>query len=354
MDRENTLRTLLKSCAGLDGTVRERAAQGKLSFEELAEIMDSYELTEEEYSILTDWFIAEGLVYPAQETVTASSAAGDDVDSSDFVRMYLRDASRYPLLTPERETELGKLVEEGDRDARKELINSNLRLVVSIARRYQGRGLSLLDLIQEGNIGLIRAVEKYDYTKGYKFSTYATWWIRQAVTRSIADDSRLIRIPVHMFELINKIDKTARDLNQELGRDATNEEIAQRLSIETRKVKEAKKYAENVVSLDSPVSEEDDGRLGDFIPDETSPSPEDAVTALLLRDAIRQALSTLTRRESEVISLRFGIGYDRPYTLEEVGDRFGVTRERIRQIESKALRKLRFPQRLNLLKNFYS
>ncbi|MBO4359475.1 MAG: sigma-70 family RNA polymerase sigma factor [Eubacteriaceae bacterium] len=354
MDRENDIKELVEKYPELFSAVREASSSQKMRFEELSELMESYDLADEEGILLTEHFVNAGQV-ESPESVAAENpdSSGDEVDGSDFIRMYLKDASKYPLLTFEEETELGQRIMNGDREARKTLINSNLRLVVSIARRYQGRGLSLLDLIQEGNIGLMKAVEKYDYTKGYKFSTYATWWIRQGVTRAIADGSRQIRIPVHMFELINRIDKAARELNLTLGRDATDAEIAEKLALDIRKVKEAKKYAETVVSLDSPVSEEEDGRIGDFIPDETSPSPEDVVTALMLREAINKALSTLTPKEAEIISLRFGIGYDRPYTLEEVGEKFKVTRERIRQIESKGLRKLRFPQRLNLLKNFY-
>ena len=354
MDRENDIRELMEKYPELFSAVRESSEASRMRFENLSELMEASDLTDEEGVLVTEYFVNSGMVEsPESVAAEVDESGSDEVDGSDFIRMYLRDASKYPLLTFEEETDLGKRIAEGDREARNRLINSNLRLVVSIARRYQGRGLSLLDLIQEGNIGLMKAVEKYDYTKGYKFSTYATWWIRQGVTRAIADGSRQIRIPVHMFELINRIDKTARELNLTLGRDATDAEIASKLSMDIRKVKEAKKYAETVVSLDSPVSEEEDGRIGDFIPDETSPSPEDVVTALMLREAINKALSTLTPKEAEIISLRFGIGYDRPYTLEEVGEKFKVTRERIRQIESKGLRKLRFPQRLNLLKNFY-
>lgn len=354
MDRENDIRELMEKYPELFSAVRESSEASRMRFENLSELMEASDLTDEEGVLVTEYFVNSGMVEsPESVAAEADESGSDEVDGSDFIRMYLRDASKYPLLTFEEETDLGRRIAEGDREARNRLINSNLRLVVSIARRYQGRGLSLLDLIQEGNIGLMKAVEKYDHTKGYKFSTYATWWIRQGVTRAIADGSRQIRIPVHMFELINRIDKTARELNLTLGRDATDAEIASKLSLDIRKVKEAKKYAETVVSLDSPVSEEEDGRIGDFIPDETSPSPEDVVTALMLREAINKALSTLTPKEAEIISLRFGIGYDRPYTLEEVGEKFKVTRERIRQIESKGLRKLRFPQRLNLLKNFY-
>ena len=355
MDRENDIKELMEKYPELFSAVRENASSSKMRFEDLSELMENHDLPDEDGIRLTEYFVSAGMVESPESVAedAAEDSPSDEVDGSDFIRMYLKDASKYPLLTFEEETELGEKIARGDRQAREKLINSNLRLVVSIARRYQGRGLSLLDLIQEGNIGLMKAVEKYDYTKGYKFSTYATWWIRQGVTRAIADGSRQIRIPVHMFELINRIDKTARELNLTLGRDATDAEIAEKLSLDIRKVKEARKYAETVVSLDSPVSEEEDGRIGDFIPDETSPSPEDVVTALMLREAINKALSTLTPKEAEIISLRFGIGYERPYTLEEVGEKFKVTRERIRQIESKGLRKLRFPQRLNLLKNFY-
>ena len=330
---------LKEKFADIIGKVREATAEkGPLRFEELAEMLEPHNLSADDNSILTELLLSEGLVVsPAEEAPEIDLTAADELDSTDAVRLYLRDAAKYELLTADEETDLAVRIADGDEAARKRLICCNLRLVVSIAKRYQGRGLPFLDLIQEGNLGLIKAVEKFDYTKGYKFSTYATWWIRQAVSRSIADDSRLIRIPVHMFELINSISKVSKTLNQQLGREATDEEIAEILKITPKKVKEARKYGENVVSLDTPVSEEDDGRLGDFIPDESTPSPEDEVTILMLREAIEETLKTLEPREAEVLRLRFGIGQDRAYTLDEIGKQLGVTRERIRQIETKAL-----------------
>jgi RNA polymerase primary sigma factor len=271
---------------------------------------------------------------------------------SDPVRMYLKEIGRIPLLIFEEEIELAKRVEKGDHEAKKKLINSNLRLVVSIAKKYIGRGLTLLDLIQEGNQGLIRAVEKYDWRRGYKFSTYATWWIRQSVTRAIADQARTIRIPVHMVENINRFLRSQRKLMQELGREPTPEEVAKVLGIEPDKALEIIKISQNPASLEAPVGDEEDSRLGDFIHDSSAPTLFDSASRELLKELIMQVLATLTDRERKVLMLRFGLDDGRSRTLEEVGKEFKVTRERIRQIEAKALRKLRHPSRGNKLKDY--
>ncbi|MBU3979020.1 RNA polymerase sigma factor RpoD [Patescibacteria group bacterium] len=271
---------------------------------------------------------------------------------SDPVRMYLKEIGRIPLLIFKEEIDLAKRVEKGDNEAKKKLINSNLRLVVSIAKKYIGRGLSLLDLIQEGNQGLIRAVEKYDWRRGYKFSTYATWWIRQSVTRAIADQARTIRIPVHMVENINRFLRSQRKLMQELGREPTPEEVAKVLGIEPDKALEIIKISQNPASLEAPVGDEEDSRLGDFIHDSSAPTLFDAASRELLKEQVNQVLSTLTEREKKVLELRFGLDDGRSRTLEEVGKEFKVTRERIRQIEAKALRKLHHPSRGNKLKDY--
>lgn len=274
------------------------------------------------------------------------------VMSDDPVKLYLKEIGGYPLLTIEEEIELAKRIEEGDEYAKKSLAESNLRLVVSIAKRYVGRGLSFLDLIQEGNLGLIKAVDKFDYTKGYKFSTYATWWIRQAITRSIADQSRTIRIPVHMSEVINKTYRVSRTLLQELGREPTEQELAEAMNLPVEKVREILKVSADPISLDTPIGEEDDSHLGDFIKDDTIVGPEDAAAYSVLQDQISKLLDTLTEREQRVLILRFGLKDGRTRTLEEVGKEFNVTRERIRQIEAKALRKLRHPSRARMLKGY--
>jgi len=271
---------------------------------------------------------------------------------NDPVRMYLKEIGRVPLLSAQEEIELAKRIEQGDEEAKRRLAEANLRLVVSIAKRYVGRGMLFLDLIQEGNMGLIKAVEKFDYNKGYKFSTYATWWIRQAITRAIADQARTIRIPVHMVETINKLIRVSRQLLQDLGREPLPEEIAEEMNLSTEKVREIMKIAQEPVSLETPIGEEDDSHLGDFIEDQDALAPSDAAAYELLKEQLEDVLDTLTEREENVLRLRFGLDDGRTRTLEEVGKVFGVTRERIRQIEAKALRKLRHPSRSKRLKDF--
>ena len=276
----------------------------------------------------------------------------DGIAIDDPVRMYLKEIGRVPLLTAEEEVKYAKLMEEGDEEAKRRLAEANLRLVVSIAKRYVGRGMLFLDLIQEGNLGLIKAVEKFDYHKGYKFSTYATWWIRQAITRAIADQARTIRIPVHMVETINKLIRVQRQLIQELGRDPSPEEIAKEMDIPVERVREILKISQEPVSLETPIGEEEDSHLGDFIEDEEALAPAEAASFFLLREQLEDVLGTLTPREKKVLQLRFGLEDGRSRTLEEVGQEFGVTRERIRQIEAKALRKLRHPSRSKKLKDY--
>ncbi len=276
----------------------------------------------------------------------------DGISIDDHVKMYLKEIGKVDLLSAEEETELAKKMAEGDENAKKRLAEANLRLVVSIAKRYVGRGMLFLDLIQEGNLGLIRAVDKFDYTKGYKFSTYATWWIRQAITRAIADQARTIRIPVHMVETINKLVRVSRQLVQELGREPTPEELAKGLNMSVEKVREISKISQEPVSLETPIGEEEDSHLGDFIPDDDAPAPSEAASFVLLKEQLSDVLKTLTPREAKVLKLRFGLDDGRQRTLEEVGKEFDVTRERIRQIEAKALRKLRHPSRSKKLKDF--
>ena len=286
------------------------------------------------------------------EDELADLSVPDSVSIDDPVRMYLKEIGKVPLLSTTEEAELAQRMSEGDADAKQRLAEANLRLVVSIAKRYVGRGMLFLDLIQEGNLGLIKAVEKFDYTKGYKFSTYATWWIRQAITRAIADQARTIRIPVHMVETINKLIRVTRQLVQELGRDPLPEEIAKELNMPIDKVGEIMKIAQEPVSLETPIGEEEDSHLGDFIQDNETPAPQDAATFRLLKEQLVDVLSTLTPREEKVLRLRFGLDNGRARTLEEVGKEFNVTRERIRQIEAKALRKLRHPSRSKKLKDY--
>ena len=276
----------------------------------------------------------------------------DGINIDDPVRMYLREIGRIPLLTYDEELELAKRVLDGDEEAKKRLVEANLRLVVSIAKKYVGRGMLFLDLIQEGNMGLIKAVEKFDYRKGYKFSTYATWWIRQAITRAIADQARTIRIPVHMVETINRLIRTSRHLLQQLGREPSTEEIAKEMELPVEKVVEIQKIAQDPVSLETPIGEEDDSHLGDFIQDDDSPAPHDSASYTLLREQLEDVMHTLTPREAKVLKLRFGLEDGKARTLEEVGREFMVTRERIRQIEAKALRKLRHPSRSKRLRDY--
>ena len=302
-----------------------------------------------------DLFIEEEMELDEEEEIDVEHldlSVPEGVSLEDPVRMYLKEIGKIPLLGMEDEVELAKKMELGDPEARKRLAESNLRLVVSIAKRYVGRGMQFLDLIQEGNLGLIKAVEKFDYTKGYKFSTYATWWIRQAITRAIADQARTIRIPVHMVETINRLVRTSRQLLQELGREPTTEEIAARLDLPVERVSEIMKMSQEPVSLETPIGEEEDSHLGDFIQDDNVLVPQDAAAFTLLHEQLMEVLLTLTEREQKVLRLRFGLDDGRPRTLEEVGKQFNVTRERIRQIEAKARRKLRHPSRSKKLKDY--
>lgn len=305
--------------------------------------------TDEEEPALDEDVIAEG-----EEVEKIDFTDTGDISSTtqDTVKMYLKDIGKVPLLSAEEEIELAKRMEAGDEAAKKKLAESNLRLVVSIAKRYVGRGMLFLDLIQEGNLGLLKAVEKFDYRKGYKFSTYATWWIRQAITRAIADQARTIRIPVHMVETINKVTRVSRDLLQKLGREPLPEEVGEVMGLPKERVQEIMKIAQEPVSLETPIGEEEDSHLGDFIQDESIPTPVEATNQTLLHEQLDDVVSTLTEREQRVIKLRFGWDDGRPRTLEEVGKEFNVTRERIRQIEAKALRKLRHPNRSRKLKDF--
>ncbi|HBV86061.1 RNA polymerase sigma factor RpoD [Desulfosporosinus sp.] len=287
-----------------------------------------------------------------EEEAEVDLTVPEGVGIDDPVRMYLKEIGRVPLLSADEEIELAKRMEEGDEEAKRRLAEANLRLVVSIAKRYVGRGMLFLDLIQEGNLGLIKAVEKFDYVKGFKFSTYATWWIRQAITRAIADQARTIRIPVHMVETINKLIRVSRQLLQELGREPAPEEIAKVMDIPVERVREIMKIAQEPVSLETPIGEEEDSHLGDFIPDDDAPAPAEAASFILLKEQLEEVLETLTPREEKVLRLRFGLDDGRTRTLEEVGQEFGVTRERIRQIEAKALRKLRHPSRSKKLKDY--
>ena len=294
----------------------------------------------------------EELEEVTEEEMNETEAMADTFSTDDPVRMYLKEIGKVPLLTPEEEQDLAKRMAEGDEEAKRRMAEANLRLVVSIAKRYVGRGMLFLDLIQEGNLGLIKAVEKFDYTKGYKFSTYATWWIRQAITRAIADQARTIRIPVHMVETINKVIRVSRQLLQELGHDPSAEEIAAEMNMPVDKVRDILKIAQEPVSLETPIGEEEDSHLGDFIPDEDASEPSEAASFSLLKEQLMEVLDTLTPREKKVLELRFGIVDGRTRTLEEVGKEFNVTRERIRQIEAKALRKLRHPSRSKKLRDF--
>ena len=313
--------------------------------------VDVLRLGEEE--IEPDLFLEEEMEEEEEITVDPMDlSVPDGISLADPIRMYLKEIGKIPLLSTEEEIELAKRMEKGDEEARKKLAEANLRLVVSIAKRYAGRGMQFLDLIQEGNLGLIKAVEKFDYRKGYKFSTYATWWIRQAITRAIADQARTIRIPVHMVETINRLIRTSRQMVQELGREPTPEELAKKLDMPVERVREIKKISQDPVSLETPIGEEEDSHLGDFIQDDNVMVPADQATFTLLHEQLMESLETLTEREQQVLRLRFGLDDGRPRTLEEVGRVFHVTRERIRQIEAKALRKLRHPSRSKKLKDY--
>ena len=346
----------------------EKAKDGNMTYAELATKLDN--INPEQIDTVFDKFEEMGVdiiqddfdeepgaedldnIEEVEEIQNLTMANFEGVSVDDPVRMYLREIGKIPLLTFDEEIELAQKILEGDEDAKKKLSESNLRLVVSIAKKYVGRGMLFLDLIQEGNMGLIKAVEKFDYTKGYKFSTYATWWIRQAITRAIADQARTIRIPVHMVETINKLIRTSRDLLQRLGREPTPEEISKEIELPVEKVLEIQKIAQDPVSLETPIGEEDDSHLGDFIQDDDSPAPQDSVAYTLLKEQLEEVMNTLTPREAKVLKLRFGLEDGKARTLEEVGREFMVTRERIRQIEAKALRKLRHPSRSKKLRDY--
>ena len=351
----------------INNIIKEAKENGKMTYSDLAtklndvnpekmdEVFDEFE--KGGIDLLPDDFDEEPNIEDLKEVeelkldeITDTSYEGISVD--DPVRMYLREIGKIPLLTFDEELELAKRILEGDEEAKQKLAESNLRLVVSIAKKYVGRGMLFLDLIQEGNMGLIKAVEKFDYTKGFKFSTYATWWIRQAITRAIADQARTIRIPVHMVETINKLIRTSRNLLQQMGREPTPEEIAKEMEIPVEKVVEIQKIAQDPVSLETPIGEEEDSHLGDFIQDEDSPAPHDAASYTLLKEQLEEVMNTLTPREAKVLKLRFGLEDGKSRTLEEVGKEFNVTRERIRQIEAKALRKLRHPSRSKKLRDY--
>ncbi len=353
----------------------EKGKQGKLSSNDLEEVVEEMDFDIESLDKLYDTLENNGITLPGDLSAPEINEIESEVEAfgtsenmerileqeglaiDDPVRMYLKEIGRVPLLTPDRERELAEIMTNCEDEmqkqvAKQELVEANLRLVVSIAKRYVGKGMFFLDLIQEGNLGLMKAVDKFDYSKGYKFSTYATWWIRQAITRAIADQARTIRIPVHMVETIHKVSRYSRQMLQELGREATADEIGEKMGMSPEKVREIMKIAQDPVSLETPIGEEEDSHLGDFIPDEDTPAPSDAAASTILREVIEKELHTLTPREEHVIKLRFGLYDGRTRTLEEVGKEFDITRERIRQIEAKALRKLRHPSRARHLRGF--
>lgn len=343
--------------------IEKGRSKGVLTYKEIMDMLEEIDLEPEQIEKIYDSLETLGIDVVDEEDPAEDVDDDDDTDQSDNsilegvsvddpVRMYLKEIGKVPLLTAEEEVELAKRMESGDEMAKRKLAEANLRLVVSIAKRYVGRGMLFLDLIQEGNLGLIKAVEKYDYRKGFKFSTYATWWIRQAITRAIADQARTIRIPVHMVETINKLIRVSRQLLQEYGREPLPEEIAEEMGIPEEKVRDILKIAQEPVSLETPIGEEEDSHLGDFIPDDDAPAPAEAAAFTLLKEQLMEVLDTLTPREEKVLRLRFGLDDGRARTLEEVGKEFNVTRERIRQIEAKALRKLRHPSRSKKLKDF--
>ena len=353
----------------------EKGKQGKLSNSDLEEAVEGMNFDIDTLDKFYDALEDNGIALPDEISTSELNAIESEVEAfgtsenmerileqeglaiDDPVRMYLKEIGKVPLLTADRERELAEIMTTSDNEALKlaaknELVEANLRLVVSIAKRYVGKGMFFLDLIQEGNLGLMKAVDKFDYSKGYKFSTYATWWIRQAITRAIADQARTIRIPVHMVETIHKVSRYSRQMLQELGREATADEIGEKMGMSAEKVREIMKIAQDPVSLETPIGEEEDSHLGDFIPDEDTPAPSDAAATTILREVIERELHTLTPREEHVIKLRFGLYDGRTRTLEEVGKEFDITRERIRQIEAKALRKLRHPSRARHLRGF--
>lgn len=328
--------------------------KGAITTNAICDVLEKYETTpaQVEYVYKSMAEVGIQIIDEAERDKELYEQALSDISLDDPVKMYLKDIGEVPLLSADDEIELARRIQEGDEEAKKQLSEANLRLVVSIAKRYVGRGMLFLDLIQEGNIGLMKAVEKFDYQKGFKFSTYATWWIRQAITRAIADQARTIRIPVHMVETINKQVRATRQLLQRLGREPSPEEIAEYLGCSEERVREIQKIAQDPVSLETPIGEEEDSHLGDFIEDGTAPSPSDVAESNMLKEQLIQVLNTLTPREEKVLRLRYGLDDSHPRTLEEVGKEFNVTRERIRQIEAKALRKLRHPNRLKKLKDF--
>ena len=351
-DKKQVLKELLES----------GKQKGRLTTKEISDALEELDYDVEQVDKLYDTFEAYNIeiveddggesIAPASNEELESVLSADGISIDDPVKVYLKEIGRVPLLSAEEEVELAIRMSEGDVAAKKRLSEANLRLVVSIAKRYVGRGMQFLDLIQEGNLGLIKAVEKFDHTKGFKFSTYATWWIRQAITRAIADQARTIRIPVHMVETINKVKKVNSQLLHENGHEPTNEQIAEKLEMPVEKVREIMRVAQEPVSLETPIGEEEDSHLGDFIPDEDAPAPSDVASHTMLKEQLAEVLSTLTPLEEKVLRLRFGLEDGRSRTLEEVGKEFNVTRERIRQIEAKALRKLRHPSRSKKLKDF--
>ena len=367
-----------KTKADYVAELEKTAVMGKISYADIGRVLESVELDKDEMEEIYEELTSKGIEIVSEENpedyelakIEGDDGADDEDDKKDSgsedledslpksvavddpVRMYLKEIGKVPLLTAEEEIELAKRMEAGDEEAKRKLCESNLRLVVSIAKRYVGRGMLFLDLIQEGNLGLIKAVDKFNWRKGFKFSTYATWWIRQAITRSIADQARTIRIPVHMVETINKLMRIQRQLLQEYGREPTPAEIAAEMDISEEKVREILKIAQEPVSLETPIGEEEDSHLGDFIPDEEVPAPPNATAYSMLKEQLVEVLGTLTEREQKVLKLRFGLEDGRARTLEEVGKQFDVTRERIRQIEAKALRKLRHPSRSKKLKDY--
>ena len=351
-DKKQVLKELLES----------GKQKGRLTTKEISDALEELDYDVEQVDKLYDTFEAYNIeiveddggesIAPASNEELESVLSADGISIDDPVKVYLKEIGRVPLLSAEEEVELAIRMSEGDVAAKKRLSEANLRLVVSIAKRYVGRGMQFLDLIQEGNLGLIKAVEKFDHTKGFKFSTYATWWIRQAITRAIADQARTIRIPVHMVETINKVKKVNSQLLHENGHEPTNEQIAEKLEMPVEKVREIMRVAQEPVSLETPIGEEEDSHLGDFIPDDDAPVPAEAASQTLLKEQLADVLKTLTPREEKVLRLRFGLEDGRPRTLEEVGKEFNVTRERIRQIEAKALRKLRHPSRSKKLRDF--